>query len=170
MRSTSLGGATQLHTSLGVPETMSRRAPPGEWFTDKHGRRVRRFRDATGHAQSRRYCMHDQLQTDCTTCAPGKRMYRTIMKNIRKRVRLYARRRSTDNPWLMYMGCTKQFFMNYLEQQFDTDMSWETLDVNWKVNCRSTMYMDALDTRDMRHCFFHYSNMAVTRIVVKNTD
>jgi hypothetical protein len=81
-----------------------------------------------------------------------------IIHNTRIRINKALKNNSKNSSTINLLGCTLDFYKQYLEQQFKPDMSWENYGKLWDIDhIKSCASFDLSLEEEQKRCF-HYTN------------
>jgi hypothetical protein len=82
-----------------------------------------------------------------------------IVKNLRGRISGLVSGRLKSAPTLILLGCSLEFFKEYLASQFRDGMSWENYGVYWHIDHIKPCSLFDLSKQEEQNVCFHYTNM-----------
>jgi len=80
-----------------------------------------------------------------------------IKENIRSRIKSFLKEIKKKESTTKYLGCTQNFFKNWLEYQFDSNMNWENYGSYWHMDHVIGCNNFETDEESLKQCF-HWSN------------
>lgn len=85
---------------------------------------------------------------------------RKLVENLRTRIYMMVRRNSPSMRYRTYeiLGCTPDFFRQFLEHQFTPEMTWENYGSYWEIDHVMPLSRFDLEDADQVKLAFHYSN------------
>lgn len=83
-----------------------------------------------------------------------------IKSNLSRRIRSFLNGKSKSKTTMAYLGCSLDFFKNYIENLFQDGMTWENYGLNgWHIDhIRPCASFDLTNPEQQNICF-HYSNL-----------
>ncbi len=81
-----------------------------------------------------------------------------IKRNLRRRIHKVLCGQNKSDSTFNLLGCTPEFFKNYLESQFTSEMSWSNYGSYWHIDhIKPCCNFNLLLEEEQRKCF-HYTN------------
>jgi hypothetical protein len=81
-----------------------------------------------------------------------------IVRNLRRRIHHAIKDNYKSDHTITLLGCTIEFFLNYLESMFYEDMNWQNYGSIWHIDHIKPCYTFDLSKEEEQRTCFHYTN------------
>jgi len=134
-------------------------------YQEKHGARARRDDTDVAKAYRKKYKDEhkEELRTYIREYKFGRRqtdIFFKIKTNLSGRLSTIISKNILNTNTLELIGCSREYFLYYLESQFTEGMSWDNYGVKgWHVDHKLPLVnFDLLDKEEVKKAF-HYTNL-----------
>ena len=101
------------------------------------------------------FCEHNKERYRCEKCNPEGH----IVSVMRSRMSMALKRESKSESTIELLGCNMEDFLQYLEKQFDDNMTFENYGDYWHVDhIKPCASFDLKNEEEQKKCF-HYTNL-----------